>query len=449
MGIQAGGLASGLDTASIIDSLVTLQKAPITKIENRMTAVKVRVSALSTISSQLKSLDAALTTLQSSGTRASTISSKNTSFTATTTTGAVPGRFNVQVEQLATAAKARSALLSSETAPVNGSTLSFSIDGTTTDIEIEDGTPLNEVAEKLNGAGLPITAAVLFDGEKAVLSVSRTSTGHTVGSDPSTALSITETVTGSGGSSLGLAVTSEAKNTVAQIDGMRFERQSTRLVGAIPGVTIEATAEGSNETVVVAEDNAGTKDRLQKFVDAYNAVAKSLQGELNLKPETDRSKTLAGDTTLRLLQGQLQRTISTQAGGSNVGGLGLQTLADIGLKSNRDGTIAIDQGTLTKALERDGAGVDRLFAKTSAIASGVNDLVKNFTGTDGIISKKTTAYGQETTRLTDDKVRKEARLAVFREQLVRQFTAMESIVSSMNSTSSYLTNAFKAATAKE
>jgi len=440
MAIQASGLASGLDTASIIDSLVTLQKQPITKIETRMTAVKVRVSALSTIAGQLKSLDTAMAALQTSGTRAATISSKNTTFAATTTTGAVPGRFNVQIDQLATAAKARSGFLPSETAPVNGSTLSFSIDGTTTDIEIEDGMPLNEVADKLNSAGLPITAAVLFDGEKAVLSVSRTSTGHAVGGSPAAALTISETVTGSGGSSLGLAVTTQAKNTVAQIDGMRFERQSTRLVGAIPGVTIEATAEGSSETVVVAEDGAGTKDRLQKFVDAYNAVAKSLQGELNIKAETDRSKTLAGDTTLRLLQGQLQRTVSTSLGG---GGVGVQSLADIGLKSARDGTLSIDQSTLTRALERDGAGVDRLFGKTSLIAKGVTELVKNFTGTDGIISKKTTAYGQETQRLTSDKTRQEARLAVFREQLVRQFTAMENIVSSMNSSSSYLTNAFK------
>lgn len=439
MAIQASGLASGLDTASIIDSLVTLQKQPITKIETRMTAVKVRVSALSTIAGQLKSLDTAMAALQTSGTRAATVSSKNTTFAATTTTGAVPGRFNVQIDQLATAAKARSGFLPSETAPVNGSTLSFSIDGTTTDIEIEDGMPLNEVADKLNSAGLPITAAVLFDGEKAVLSVSRTSTGHAVGGSPAAALTISETVTGSGGSSLGLAVTTQAKNTVAQIDGMRFERQSTRLVGAIPGVTIEATAEGSSETVVVAEDGVGTKDRLQKFVDAYNAVAKSLQGELNIKAETDRSKTLAGDTTLRLLQGQLQRTVSMSLGT----GAGVQSLADIGLKSARDGTLSIDQSTLTRALERDGAGVDRLFGKTSAVAKSVSELVKNFTGTDGIISKKTTAYGQETQRLTTDKTRQESRLALFREQLVRQFTAMENIVSAMNSSSSYLTNAFK------
>jgi flagellar hook-associated protein 2 len=437
MPIQAGGLASGLDTNSIIDSLVSLQRTPITQIEERMKAVRVRVSALSTVATQLKALGTALDDLSNNGVRAASVTSKNTAFTATTASGAVPGRFSVQIDQLATAAKARSGLLPSETAPVAGSTLAFSIDGTTTNIEIADGTPLNEVADQLNASGLPITAAVLFDGTRGVLSLSRTTTGHAVGSDPSTALSITETVTGSTGTALGLTMTA-AKNTVAQIDGLRFERQSTRIVGAVPGVSIEANAEGgASETLSVAEDAAKTKERVQTFITAYNAIAKNIQSELNITAETDRGKTLAGDTSLRLLQGQLQRTLT-----SSLGSGGLQTLADLGLKTGRDGTLSLDDATFTKALERDGAGVDRLFSKTGAIGVAISNVVSGFTDADGILPQRTTSFNAETRRLEDEKLKKEARLEAFRAQLVMQFTAMENIVASMNSTSSFLTNAF-------
>jgi flagellar hook-associated protein 2 len=369
--------------------------------------------------------------------RAASVTSKNTAFTATTASGAVPGRFSVQIDQLATAAKARSGLLPSETAPVAGSTLAFSIDGTTTNIEIADGTPLNEVADQLNASGLPITAAVLFDGTKGVLSLSRTTTGHAVGSDPSTALSITETVTGSTGTALGLTTTA-AKNTVAQIDGLRFERQSTRIVGAVPGVSIEANAEGgASETLSVAEDAAKTKERVQTFITAYNAIAKNIQSELDITADTDRGKTLAGDTSLRLLQGQLQRTLT-----SSLGSGGLQTLADLGLKTGRDGSLSLDEATFTKALERDGAGVDRLFSKTGAIGVAISNVVSGFTDADGILPQRTTSFNAETRRLEDDKLKKEARLEAFRAQLVLQFTAMENIVASMNSTSSFLTSAF-------
>lgn len=437
MAIQAGGLASGLDTASIIDSLVSLQKTPITQIEDRMKAVKVRISALSTLTSQVKALGTALDDLSSNGVRSASVTSKNTSFTATTASGAVPGRFSVQVDQLASAAKARSGLLPSETAPVRGSTLAFSIDGTTTNIEIADGTPLNEVADQLNAAGLPITAAVLFDGEKGVLSLSRTTTGHTVGSDPATALTITETVTGSTGTALGLTTTA-AKNTVAQIDGLRFERKTTSIIGAVPGVSIEANSEGgAAETLTVAEDTTKTKERIQKFVDSYNAIAKNIQAELNVNADTDRSKTMAGDASFRLLQGQLQRTLTTSLGSG-----GLQTLADIGLKTGRDGTLSLDDATLSKALARDGAGVDRLFSKTGAIGVAISSVVSGFTDADGILPQRTTSFNAETRRLEDDKIKKEARLEAFRAQLVMQFTAMENIVASMNSTSSFLTNAF-------
>jgi flagellar hook-associated protein 2 len=258
-----------------------------------------------------------------------------------------------------------------------------------------------------------------------------------VGSDPSTALSITETVTGSTGTALGLTTTA-AKNTVAQIDGLRFERQSTRIVGAVPGVSIEANAEGgASETLSVAEDAAKTKERVQTFITAYNAIAKNIQSELDITADTDRGKTLAGDTSLRLLQGQLQRTLT-----SSLGSGGLQTLADLGLKTGRDGSLSLDEATFTKALERDGAGVDRLFSKTGAIGVAISNVVSGFTDADGILPQRTTSFNAETRRLEDDKLKKEARLEAFRAQLVLQFTAMENIVASMNSTSSFLTNAF-------
>jgi len=439
MPIQAGGLASGLDTASIIDSLVSLQKRPIEKLDKAAQAVKVRVSAFSTISSQLSAFGKSLKTMETDGVRAASVQSKNTSFAATTNAGAVPGRFSVEIQTLAAAARARSGFMPSETAPVRGSTLSFAIDGTTTDVTIDDGMALDEVAERLNSAGLPITASVLFDGTQAILSVSRTTTGHAVGSAPSSALAITETVTGSAGTALGIAVTTPAVNTVAMIDGLRFERQSTRIGGAVPGVTIEASAVSGPETLVVGEDAKGTRDRLAAFVDSYNAVFKSIQGELNIKADTDRGKTLAGDATLRLLQGRLQSVVSTSLGGT---GTGLKTLADLGLKSGRDGSLTIDDATLTRAIERDGPGIDRLFSSSGAIATAITGLVENFTGTDGIIPQRTSSFNAEGRRIEDNKLIQERRLELVREQLVRQFTAMENIVSSMNAMSSFLTNSF-------
>jgi flagellar hook-associated protein 2 len=439
MPIQAGGLASGLDTASIIDSLVTLQQRPVSGIDDKIKAVKVKVSALSTMATQLAGLGSALKSLQSDGVRAVAVQSKHTAFTAETTRGAVPGRFEVQIDTLATAARARSNFLASETAPVAGTTLTFGIDGVDADIVIDDGTPLDEVAQRINDAGLSLTAAVLFDGTQAVLSVSRTQTGHQIGSAPSTALTITETVTGSGGQALGLAITTPAQNTVAQIDGLRIERQTTRIVGAIPGVIIDATANGGPETVVIGDDKAATKERLNTFVTAYNTIAKSLHNELNLKPDTDRSRSLGGDATLRLLQGRLQAFLSTELSGN---GTGLRSLADIGLKSNRDGTITLDAAALDKALRRDGPGVDRLFSADGAIGSTLSRIVEDYTGTEGIITQRKNSLGQETSRLEDAKVTAERRIELFRERLVQQFTAMESIVASMTAMSTFLTNAF-------
>ena len=434
--LRAGGLASGLSSDSIIESVMTLQTQSLTKIDSRVTAAKVKISALATLATKLNSLQTAADELGKHGLRSLKVNSTNTAFSAETIAGAVGGRFDVEVTQLASAAKSRSSAFASETSTISGGTLHFDVDGVGTDVEIVDGATLQEAATAINDSGGLVTAAVLFDGTNAFLSVTRTNTGHIVGELPSTALAMSMTTVGSSGETLSMAVTQQASNSVALVDGLRFERPGSSIVGAIPGVSLTATRlTTAPETVVVGTDFAKTEERLKSFVDSYNVVNSLLQSELNVKVETDRSKTLAGDGVLRLLQQRLRATLSASGTVANV-----PSVAELGLKTGRDGSLTLDSTVLRSAVGRSSFDVDRLFAASGALQTALSEVVVTFAKEGGIIDTRKAGLTIQKKSLENDRVVAETRATRLQERLIAQFGAMEKIVSSLNATGSFLTS---------
>src|SRR5450432_2839182 len=93
---QSGGLASGLDTNSIVDKLVALETAPITKNSAKQAALTVQISSIGDLTSKLKSL-AATATARSSGLAASTSAAIPHGISAVPGTGATAGRYAITV----------------------------------------------------------------------------------------------------------------------------------------------------------------------------------------------------------------------------------------------------------------------------------------------------------------------------------------------------------------
>src|ERR1700755_3043572 len=105
-GIQVSGLVSGIDTGSIIDQLMAVEKAPRTKITNAQEIDGKKVDLLNDLKTKLTTLKSANRDLSSvlSWLDTQTVeSSDSTKFTATRTGGAPPGGYDVSVDQLAAA----------------------------------------------------------------------------------------------------------------------------------------------------------------------------------------------------------------------------------------------------------------------------------------------------------------------------------------------------------
>ena len=67
------------------------------------------------------------------------------------------------------------------------------------------------------------------------------------------------------------------------------------------------------------------------------------------------------------------------------------------------------------------------------------DLVSNIVGADGAIESRTDSLSRELEQIQESQVRLEERIAAYRERLVSQFTAADSLISQLNSTRDYVT----------
>src|SRR3569623_2083891 len=178
---QAGGLASGLDTTSIVDKLVALESQPITKNTAYHAALTAQISSIGDISSKIKALAAAAQSLGTSGVSSNTVSQTPAGTTAVAGAGALAGSYVVTVNSVATSARARSGQFQTATDTVAGGDLVMHVQGVATTISIAATSGLGSVVKQINSSGAPVSAAVVSDGSHMYVSLPTRNPGQPLG----------------------------------------------------------------------------------------------------------------------------------------------------------------------------------------------------------------------------------------------------------------------------
>jgi len=445
---QVGGLASGLDTQSIIDGLTKIEQQPLDALRTQQTDFKTQVSVIGKLVGKVQTLQQAAKALSTNGAVGIKATTVNTDFTATPSSQTQAGSYQVSVQSLATAAQQRTAGFTPDASgitTVKGGTLQLTVQGKTYDpITITDGMSLGDVAGAIRATGAPISAVVLNNGTQQFLSVTDLNTGFT-GPDNSTALNITETSTGTQGQSLGFAqVGTGAQNALVTVDGLQFTRQSNTITDAIPGTTLTLKGKSNTtETFSAANDSATTSLNLQNFVNAYNDIVNFISQQQTPAAGTDRDAMLAGNSTLRSLKNDLQRTMTSIVGSGTI-----RTLADIGLKTNfQDGTLTIDSGRLGSALAANPQAINQIFSDpTTGIGAAAQSLSDRYTNVvNGLLTNSSKTLNTRIKQMDTQADTLQTRIAAFKANLTAQFTAMEQIVSRLKSTGNFLTQQSSAA----
>ncbi len=430
MPITFSGLASGLDSASIIDKLVALERGTADKLASRQSDLNTQKSIVSSLSSAVAALGTAARGMDLDSEihpRAATLSDAG-KLSIAVAANASAGVHDLRVKQLATSEVRSSRLFDTATAGTLASGgVDITVAGTTKSVNWDTTDSLDSIATKINGASAGVSASVLFDGTKQRLVVTANATG--------TAAAPTFVDRGDGLDLSNAAnINSASANAVLSIDGIDVTRGSNVISDALSGVTFTLTsahaATDASTKATVALDKAGLTDKIKAIVSAYNSVNSALHVQLDYNGTTKGSNTLFGDSTLRQVQGALASTMSRAYGGSNLGVLGLSR--------DKSGALTFDDTKLGAALAADPDAVAKVFT-TGGFASAVSALADRYTQTStGIFAAKSQSFVDRSKSLQSqiDRINKGA--DAMQARLERQFSALEQAMSGFQSQSAYI-----------
>lgn len=168
------------------------------------------------------------------------------------------------------------------------------------------------------------------------------------------------------------------------------------------------------------------------FVSAFNDVQTTTRSLTNYDASTKTGNTLNGESTARSLLTSLTRALQNVP--STVTG-SYDTLSDLGISLSKDGTLSVDSTKLQTAINTDFPSVKSLFSGYGqAFSSAVDDL----TGTYGAVTTRVNGLNSSIKLLGTQADQISLRLTAVEARYRKQFTALDTLVSQMNTTSNYL-----------
>jgi flagellar hook-associated protein 2 len=142
---------------------------------------------------------------------------------------------------------------------------------------------------------------------------------------------------------------------------------------------------------------------------------------------------LVGDATARTLLNTIRNElVSVQGSG------GIRALTDIGVTTQKDGTLKVDSDKLSKVVSANFAELSELFAGEKGLATRLDEKLKPYTQTGGILEQRNKVMTETISKIDKQKVDLDRRITSLQDRLYKQFNAMDALVGKMASTSSSL-----------
>ncbi len=448
MALSATGLGTGLDISGIVEQLVAAERAPT---NNRLNLQEARANAELSGLGKFKS---ALTTFQDSLTNLSKLENfqqrtatvgDSTIFSATVTSDAVPSTYGIEVTNLAASNKLVSGAIADVSTAVGTGNLAFTVNGETNNIAISaPANTLADIRDAINNAtdnpGVLATVVTAADGAHLVLTSKDTGASNEItvvasGGDGGLSAFDWDAVANSGS----MSELQAGVDAAVVIDGFAVTSASNTLAGAIEGVTINLldADPGVTNNLQIGLNEAAAGAAVGAFVNAYNELISTIGTLTSYNAETGESGVLLGDVATRSIKSSLRREITAVVADT---GASFSTLAEIGITTETGGTLVLDSTKLTELISSDFDAVGNLFAKTdTGIATRIDTILTSVLSDAGSIETREDTLQVRLDRIKDQRVALDMRIEDVHERLLRQYNAMDSLVSQLNNTSNYLT----------
>ncbi|TFY88604.1 flagellar filament capping protein FliD [Pseudomonas kairouanensis] len=451
--ITSLGVGSGLDLDSILTSLEESKEASLlTPITNQETSVNAEITAYGTLTSALTKLQTAAEALADSSLYDSlTTSLSGSGVTAATTSDAVAGTYKLEVTQLAQAQSLTTDGVASKTTALGTGTLTLQVgseDAVSITLTSSNNT-LEGIRTAINASGAGVTASIVNDGSgtpyRLVLTSDSTGTASemTVSYTSDDSTDAASSLFGYDGSTGNMTQTVEALDAELTINGISITSQTNTVEDALQGITLNLSATGSAQTLTISQDTDAIYDAVSAFVTAYNSYVSTVDTLTSYDADADTAGELLGDSTTRRISTKLSSDLYSAVGSGT-----FSYLSQLGISLEVDGTLLIDEDTLTSAITDNIDAVSEFFTGTDGTSGFIGqittDLDTYLDEDDGLIVARTDSLATKLEQLEDRYEEKQALIDSEMARWTEQFTQLDTLISSLNSTADYLTTQFDA-----
>ena len=452
-GISFGGLASGLDTKAIISALVAVERNPILQLQKKESDLKQQKSLFGDLDGLLDKLSDSVRKLKttSSFLQMSATSSNEDILTASASSTATPGTYDVRVLALASGQinTAGAASASDPLANTNASvSLQMDAGGQTYFITADNN--LNAIAAAINDEteNSGVRAEVIDTGETNPDPSQRYQLvirSEEPGTQSSFSLSYDDG--GVGFQDLVNTLNDPANITAAsdaqvEINGVVAYRSTNTITDLYGGLTLDLKSVPDPQetvTITVATDGEETSETIKELVEAYNEIVDFFEAQNKVDEEGNASGPLFGDTTLRSIRTSLRGIVG---GSFSTGNEAFQLLSQIGITADTNGKLEFNQEDFEEALAGDETAVTALFTdSTFGLSKRLEDQIDLYTDSvDGLIKTRTDGFDRRIKQTKDRIEDGERRLTLYEERLTMKYANLETLLTRLQGQGSSVGN---------
>lgn len=440
--------SSSIDVSSIVTNLSNNKRAATDKALAALTTTnKTQISAVGNFTASLTNLQTAIKSLADGSVFKAhkTTVSEATVLSAVAEPDARSNTYTIVVDKLAAAQKTTSAAFPGSKEAVGTGALTIAIGDKSMILDIKPpANTLENIRDLINKApGNPgVTASIVTGTDGAHLTLTSTSTGKqnafTVAASGDPALT-----------QLAFDPATDSATVVAQdaeftIDNTKASSPSNTVASAIDGVTLTLTKAGTS-TVVIQNDTSAVASALTSLVTAYNQFVSQYQTLTKYDPNNKQVGALIGDATVTSIKSQMTALLGSQSTGSSKGP---RSLSDLGVAFQLGGTLKFDNTKLTKALATSPAETQELLSGSQSVAGKLDKLITGWTSSSGILSQRTANLNARTKDIAKKSADFEVTMKTFSDRITKQYTALDTMMTKLGSTSSYLQQQFDALSKK-
>ncbi|MBV1952475.1 MAG: flagellar filament capping protein FliD [Cycloclasticus sp.] len=449
MSISSPGIGSGVDINSLVTQLVAAEGAATgNRLNSKEAEYLADVSAYGSLKAALSIFQSAVQSLQDEKDFQvrSAESSDSDIFTATADETADVSQYGIEVVQLAQANKLITTAGFDGADAVGAGTLTLTQGANSFSITVDATDTLTDVRDAINAAtdntGLKAAIIKVDDGvggteQKLVFTADKTGLDNAI-----TITAVDDDTFNADDSGLSRLVNAQltepavALDGQIKVDGQLVSSTNNTYADVVDGISITANTVGAGETLTIGQDKDVVELKISIFVENYNGLISTFNALSSYDSSTEVAGILLGDAVLRGVQSSIRQEITSSISGLNGA---FSTLAELGITTDDEGKLSIDSDKLNDALDSNFDQVGKLFASTNGLSNKLDTVVESYIGSRGTIKSRTDGLQTSIDQITDQREALNRRLVTVEARLLKQFSAMDQIVSSLQNQSNFLT----------